>query len=79
MQTAIQMGTVLVNSVATYWVTEFPAPQISQGDIGGIVEFYQARIFLSRVKNNLSTVMRSLGGQRLEIDAIKYLPFKLIV
>lgn len=44
------MGTVLVNSVATYWVTELPAPQISQGDIGGIVEFCQTRTFLSTLK-----------------------------
>lgn len=59
------MGTVQVNSISTYWVTELPAPQTNQGDIGGIVEFYQSRIFLSAVKNMLSTVTKSLGGQIL--------------
>lgn len=57
------MGTVLVNSVATYWVTELPAPQISQAEFGGVVEFYPTKIFLSTLKNELSTVGKSLGGQ----------------
>lgn len=79
MQTTIQMGTVLVNSVATSWVTELPAPQTSQGDIGGIVELYPTKIFLSTGKNKLNTVMKSLGDQILKVAAIKYLPFKVIV
>lgn len=79
MQTTVQMGTVLGNSVAIYWVTELPALQIGQGDIGGAVEFYQTRIFLSTVKNMLSTDVKSSGGQILKIDTIKCLPFKLIV
>lgn len=73
------MGTVRVNSVATYWVTELLAPQISQGDTGGFVEFYQTRIFLFTVKNKLSTVVKSLSGHILKIHTMKYLPFKLIV
>ncbi|NXM87808.1 SYN2 protein, partial [Oenanthe oenanthe] len=36
-------------------------------------------IFLSTIKNKLSTVIKSLGGQIMKIDTIKYLPFKLIL
>lgn len=57
------MGTVLVNSVAIYGVTELPALQISQGDIGGTVEFYQTRKFLPRVKTMLSTGVKSLDTE----------------